>query len=253
MTPLHELSPRTRFADRAAEYARHRPDYPRQVVDAILRMSATGATPMVADVGAGTGISSRMLASAASVIAVEPNAAMARSAEDHSAVRFVIGAAESVPLREASADIVTSFQAFHWFEPMTALAEFHRILRPEGTLALVWNKRDRQDGFTSAYSDLVQEFAEGHPAEERAGAVDPLYSSQLFEDSSMSSFPHAQSLTSDDLVGRARSTSYLPSSGARYVAMKGRLLELHAGWSDADGKVRMVYRCELHSARRRQE
>lgn len=251
MTPLHELSPRSRFADRAAEYARHRPDYPAEAISAVLEMAGKKAGVVVADVGAGTGISSRMLASNAAVVALEPNAAMARAAGSHPHVQFVIAAAESIPLRENSADVVTCFQAFHWLEPDSSLAEFHRVLRPEGAVAVVWNKRDRQDAFTNAYSDLVEEFAEGHPAEERAGAVDPLYSSPLFHKPALLSFPHGQDLTDDQLVGRARSTSYLPSSGPRHEAMIRRILALHASWRGDGGRVRLVYRCEVHCARPR--
>lgn len=243
------MSPRTRFADRAEQYARYRPDYPAAAIDAVLDGAASPDALTIADIGAGTGISSRMLADrGAAVLALEPNLPMILAAEVHSRVRFIAAGAEATSLRSCSVDLICCFQAFHWFEAETALEEFHRVLRPAGRLTLVWNQRDRTDPFTESYSLVVHEFASQHPAEERKGVADPIFSTPRFRGAEVVSFPHAQALSFDAFIGRARSTSYLPSSGEAWEKLLARLTELHQQWRDERGEVRLGYRTEVYGA-----
>lgn len=245
------MTPRTRFAGRADQYARFRPDYPTAAIDAVLERSGDAGQRLIADVGAGTGISSRMLAMRnTTVIAVEPNLSMIGAAEARERVHYVAAGAEATGIADGSMDLVSCFQAFHWFDPDPALAEFRRILKPGGGLALVWNQRDRDDPFTEAYSQLVHEFAMSHPAEERSGVADPIFSTSYFRDAERLTFPHLQELSSDALVGRARSTSYLPSAGEPFDKMVSRLRELHANWADGRSIVRLAYRTEVYRAHR---
>lgn len=247
------MSPLTRFEDRADQYARFRPDYPAAAIDALLGKSDL-AQMWIADIGAGTGISSRMLsARSADVIAVEPNLSMLRAAALDDRIRPVAAAGEATGIANGSVDLVCCFQAFHWFDPEPALAEFHRILRPGGLLGLVWNQRDRTDPFTEAYSRLVHEFASEHPAEERSGAADPIFATHWFNHAERVTFPHAQSMTLEALIGRARSTSYLPSAGEPYEKMVARLAELHEEWRNEAGLVMLRYRTEVYRAFRADE
>jgi SAM-dependent methyltransferase len=246
--PLHQLDPLRRFGNRASDYARFRPDYPQPVFDALFEGLTESASLIVADIGAGTGISSRQLAArGVSVLAVEPNAGMREAAEPHPGVRWMEGSAEQTGLGDGSVDVVTCFQAFHWFEPDRALAEFHRILRPTGRIALVWNRRDRADGFTAAYTNLVESFAEHPAAEERAGIEDPLRYSDIFREFEERRFRHSQSMTLEELLGRARSTSYLPKTGEAGESLMAGLEQLHRTWA-VDGKVTLVYRALLYRA-----
>ncbi len=133
--PRFELSPTSRFADRASDYARFRPSYPAEAIDAALAGMPIASGLVAADIGAGTGISSRLFAErGVRVLAVEPNAAMRESAEPHEGVTFVDGTAEATGLESASVDLVICAQAFHWFRPVEALAEFRRIVKPGGRL-----------------------------------------------------------------------------------------------------------------------
>ena len=65
------------------------------------------------------------------------------------------GSAEAIPLPDESVDAVTVAQAFHWFRPSAALAEMHRVLRPGGGFALLWNDWDDDDPLMHALNDLV--------------------------------------------------------------------------------------------------
>ncbi len=148
-----------RFTGLAEAYDRYRPRYPVAAIAAVL---ADGPVPSdVVDVGAGTGISTRALARAgARTIAIEPNAEMRAVALAHG-LDARDGRADRTGLPDACADVVAAFQAFHWFTNAEAIAEFERLARPGGRVALVWNERDtRNDPFTAAVREIERRFAE---------------------------------------------------------------------------------------------
>lgn len=249
-TPLHAQNPTGRFAGRSEAYARWRPDYPAVALDSVLGAEPHGV-PLV-DLGAGTGISSRQLASrGARVIAIEPNPEMCALISPMQALLPAIGTAEAIPLRSGSVRIATAFQAFHWFDAEPALAEIHRVLLPGGWLALVWNERDDRDPFTAAYREIVRSASGNHPAESRMEQVEPLKRSTLFPAPVLKVFPHEQRLDREGVVGRMRSTSYLPSEGAAWDSLVSEMEALHNEWADASGFVRLVYETRVWIAKTR--
>jgi SAM-dependent methyltransferase len=232
-----ELSPTTRFADRASDYALFRPSYPEAAIDAVLN-GLQGDRPLVAaDIGAGTGISSRLLADRGlGVIAVEPNAAMREGAVPHPGVRFVDGVAEATGLEAASVDLVLCAQAFHWFRPQEALAEFRRILKPWGRLVLLVNERDDADEATHAYNAAIRAAADRELSEGMRAAIDEALEAAGRRVTPLA-FPHAQALSRDGLVGRARSASFVPKDGPRYDQLLRDLDQLWARHHDPGGLV----------------
>lgn len=249
--PLHEQDPLGRFEDRARAYARFRPDYPKAVVPPILDGPGEPGSLVIADVGAGTGISSRLLADAGPrVIAIEPSAAMRGKAAPHPRVEWRAGTAERTGLDAGSVAAVAAFQAFHWFEPDATLAEWHRVLRPGGRVALVWNRRDPSDPFTAAYGACIAGFASIPPAEDRDDLAAPLHGSPLFRDARTLRFAHAQPLDREGIAGRALSTSYLPQEGEAAARMLDALCELHRRFAGSDGIAALRYVTVLHLAER---
>ncbi|HEY6762464.1 MAG TPA: class I SAM-dependent methyltransferase [Baekduia sp.] len=125
------------FADVADAYERGRPGYTPEAVAAI--GLAPGAR--VADVGAGTGKLTRALRDAGfDVVAVEPFAAMrAAIAPELPDVEVLEGAAEALPLGDASVDGVACGDSFHWFDGARAAPELARVIRPGGVLAILGN------------------------------------------------------------------------------------------------------------------
>lgn len=135
------------FTGLADDYSKYRPDYSRPVLRGILGIAEKPAGELdTVDVGAGTGIWTRMLAGAGvrSVIAVEPNNDMrGRGAQhpDNNGVVWKTGAGEATGLPASSADVVTMASSFHWVDFERGIAEFDRVLRPGGCFAALWNPR----------------------------------------------------------------------------------------------------------------
>jgi SAM-dependent methyltransferase len=135
------------FTGLADDYARFRPGYAPQVATAILAyLGRDAASADAADIGAGTGIWTRMLASRGlrSVMAVEPNDDMREQGIETSrgtAILWRKGSAEATGLPDASADLVSMASSFHWADFDRACDEFRRILRPGGVFVALWNPR----------------------------------------------------------------------------------------------------------------
>lgn len=249
---LQHLDPTRRFTSRAADYVRCRPDYPPGAIDAILRGVAEPSRLVAVDVGAGTGISARMLADRGTrVIAIEPNETMRLAASPHDRVEWRNGRAEETGLREGSVDLVLCAQAFHWFRQREALAEFHRVLRPGARLALLWNTRDRGDELTRGYTEAIRAVSGEHPAERREFDPDVIHRDGWFTPAALEMWPHQQQLDRAGLIGRALSASYVPREGPELETLTQLLTALFERHRDARGRVRLQYATKLYVARRR--
>lgn len=128
------------FQDGGEHYQRVRPGYPAESADWLVPAGAVDAV----DVGAGTGkFTALLLDRGLSVSAVDPSADMLEQLHIHCpGVAATQGTAEATGLPDASFDVVSVAQAWHWCDPLAASTELSRILRARGTLGLVWNQLD---------------------------------------------------------------------------------------------------------------
>lgn len=135
------------FTGLAEDYTKYRPDYSGAVLNAILGMVNKPDSEMdVADVGAGTGIWSRMLRdkNVKSVTAVEPNDDMRTQGQAHADngdIKWLAGSGEVTGLADESVDLVSMASAFHWVDFDKGINEFLRVLRPGGLFVALWNPR----------------------------------------------------------------------------------------------------------------
>jgi SAM-dependent methyltransferase len=246
---LHEHNPVGRFSDRAQDYVKYRPSYPAAAIDAVLDDLGPPARLRAADVGAGTGISARLLASrGVRVVAVEPGDGMRHAAEPHPNVLWVNGYAEATGLEPRSVAVVLCAQSFHWFKQGDALVEFARILAPGGRLALVWNRRSKKDPFTAGFRQAILDSGGESPAERMEFDPAVVAESGLFGPLERLVFSNSQRLDVDGLIGRARSASYVPKDGEAGSQLVQVLRALHQQSADADGMVTIVYETELFRA-----
>lgn len=229
-----------RFRDRSADYVKYRPTYPAAAVDAILDGLGSPRKLIAADVGAGTGISARLLGDrGVRVVAIEPGNEMRAAAAPHPMVEWIAARAEATGLRSRSVDLVLCAQSFHWFPVDATLREFARILKDGGRLVLMWNRQN--DALTAAYRGIMVDVA-GAAAEARRHFDSAVIGrSGLFSPAELLVVPNAQRMDLDGLIGRARSASYAPKSGHAGERMLAQLQALHQQHADANGIVTFAY------------
>jgi SAM-dependent methyltransferase len=211
---VSELHPATRGFAAADRYERGRPDYPAAAVAKIVDLLGLRPGRTVLDLAAGTGKLTRLLVpSGANVIAVEPVREM--RAELERRVRGVAalgGTAERIPLTDAYVDAVTVAQAFHWFDEGAALREIHRVLRPGGGLALIWNARDERNPLQAALSEIIDPLEGETPNRTRRSWKTMLAETTLFERCERRLFEHVQETDEQGVVDRVTSISFIASS-----------------------------------------
>ena len=244
------------FSDRAQEYARYRPSHSEAAIAVILDGLTSSSQLVAADIGAGTGIASRQLSdklnSMASlrrikVIAVEPNKAMIQAAKAHPLVEFKLGTAENTTLADNSVDLVTSFQAFHWFDPLPTLQEFHRILKPNGRLALVWSMWDESDTFTHELSELVTNASDTTAKHQNwEFKVGSLPENRYFSKSDRHEFSYRELRNLTDIIGLVESQGFIPLSGTKHEQLIDNLKKLYQKWSINQAHVSLAYQTEVY-------
>jgi len=210
-----------RFSGRVEDYARYRPAYPPELLDFIRRECDLTEDTVVADVGSGTGILAQLfLDNGNRVIAVEPNDEMRRAGEwllsEYGRFESVTGTAEATTLPPSSVDLITAGQAFHWFDPAPARKEFASVLRPGGRVVLVWNDRRKHGApFQEAYERLLETYATDYAEVEhgRKGSLENIRSFFAPNPTNTATFGNRQVLDYDGLLGRLRSSSYVPAEG----------------------------------------
>ncbi|HEX3258448.1 MAG TPA: class I SAM-dependent methyltransferase [Pseudonocardia sp.] len=191
------------FGSVAAEYARHRPAYPEQAVGWLIG----DAPATVLELGAGTGkLTASVCALGHRVLATDPDEEMLAQLREAAPEAVILAStAEEIPLRASSVDVVVASQAFHWFDADRAWPEIARVLRPGGSLALVWNSGDVRVPWVRKVLSLV----DSHRDHE---GWDPFAESTVFELTERTSVKHWQEFKRETLLGFVASSSKVATS-----------------------------------------
>jgi SAM-dependent methyltransferase len=236
------------FGTVAATYAAVRPGYPAAAV----RWGLPPDARVALDLGAGTGkVTEALVSLGLTVHAVEPDERMLEELRRAvPAARARTGSAEEIPLPDASVDAVLVGHAFHWFGP-AALDEMARVLRPGGTVALLWNLRDDHTDWVERIGTLI---AQGAQDSTRFESPIPFTGHALLTAPVRHTVRHTQRIDRAGLLALAGTRGYvlaLPPDRRRAVLDEvAHLIDTHPALAGRD-EFDLPYVTEVWRAERR--
>lgn len=208
----------SKFTGKAAIYDKYRPSYPEEVVDFLYATEIVKEKDKIADIGCGTGILSNILANKNNtIIGVEPNLDMLRMAKqrliNYKNCILIPATAEDTTLDSNSIDCITVAQAFHWFDKEKFKSECQRILKPDGSVVLLWNSTDNNSPINIEIANINKKLCPNFDGyfsrnEETADTY-----STFFRDNEcrFKLFRNDLSLDEANFIGRSLSRSYAPT------------------------------------------
>jgi SAM-dependent methyltransferase len=244
-----------RFSNRVEDYVKYRPGYPEALIPFL--QTTYGLTPdkLIADIGSGTGISAEVFLKAGySVTGVEPNREMREKSVEllasYKHYKAQDGTAEDTGLADGSIDGIIAGQAFHWFDRDKTKAEFKRILKPGGSIVLIWNERKTVSDFEKEYDQLIIAHARDYvKVDHRNIQTEDIKAFFAPDPVQLDVFANEQVFDFEGLQGRLLSSSYMPARGEEgYEAMLADLQNLFDR-SQSNGKITIHYDTKVYVGR----
>ena len=236
-----------RFSDRVANYVKYRPGYPSEILAFFKSELRLTDGSVIADIGAGTGLSSLpFLENGNLVYGVEPNAAMREAAIEFLAgfqnFQSIDGTSANTNLEDNSVDFVIAAQAFHWFEPESTRTEFKRVLKSGGYVCLIWNERQLDTNeFLREYEQLLLKHANDYGNVRHENIQEGQLEGFFLQPFERETFANHQIFDFAGLRGRLLSSSYMPNEGdAKFEPMIKDLSDLFAK-HERGGKITILY------------
>tara|TARA_R110001592_G_scaffold104552_3_gene294136 strand:- start:1054 stop:1860 length:807 start_codon:yes stop_codon:yes gene_type:complete len=257
-----------RFTGLAETYEKFRPTYPAEALAAVRAYWAEtpGVPRLLADIGGGTGISTRAMMAALgedggdawTARVVEPNGDMRAQASaalaDRPDVSVVKGEAEALPFDDGTVGLLLAAQAAHWFDRPRFYADAARVLAPGGVMVILYNNRDLYDDpLMAAFETEVETSVEGYWRNYRSwNLMAELHALDWARDVTETVHPWTWRLTPEGFAGlmlsRSKMTPYKEVHGED--AARRAILDLAHRFADADGRVGVRYNTQAACVRR---
>ena len=237
------------FYNKANEYAIGRPTYPEEIIKKIKELGI-GKHSTIADIGAGTGLLTRMLNELdCMILAVEPNIEMLNECKKYCStltnIEYINAPAESTQIKEHSLDLIIIAQAFHWFDKDLCKAEFKRILKDNGYIIFLWNDMQIHNEFTKEYMSIIHKYKIKTTAAISNFDPDQEKYNFLGQEYEKIYYTNLQLLDLEGIIGNASSLSYTPSKlHSNYVEFERELKNLFFKYEE-DGQVILHYKTEM--------
>lgn len=241
-----------RFSDRAENYKKFRPSYPVEMVEYLRKEFFSDSDITAADVGAGTGkLTGLILPFCNKVYAVEPNAEMRAEADKelsgYNNYVSVNAAAENTTLADNSIDYITVAQAIHWFDLEKTKREFQRILKKNGTVLIISNKRIFTSDFHKDYESFLRDGIPEYSEVNHYRITEEIINSFYEKNYKKEVFPNKQVFDWDGLIGRFRSSSYSPKEETtEYNKLEKQLRSIFERYN-SNGNVEFEYEAIVQS------
>lgn len=257
-----------RFTGLAETYEKFRPSYPAEALSAVRDYWAetSGVPRLLADIGGGTGISTRTMMAALATgggdawtaKVVEPNDDMRTQATavlaDRPDVTVVKGAAEALPFDDGDVGLLMAAQAAHWFDRPRFYTDAARVLAPGGVMVILYNNRDLYgDPLMATFETEVETSVEGYWRNYRSwDLMAELHALDWARDVTEIVHPWTWRLTPDGFAGlmlsRSKMTPYKERHGE--AAARATIFDLAHRFADAEGMVGVRYNTQAACVRR---
>lgn len=210
---ISELNPKGRFSNRVENYAKYRPNYPNDIINFLNTNAGFTKECIVADIGSGTGISSKLfLDNGNKVYGIEPNKDMRRAGEkylcNYTKFYSIDASSEYTKLNSESVDLIVCGQSFHWFEPESTKNEFLRILKSDGVVVVMNNRRKLGSQFMNEYVELIRKYSGSEISRPLNSDLSEYFDSETIY---KEVFNNPQIFNLERLRGDLLSYSYIPS------------------------------------------
>ncbi|CRK83135.1 class I SAM-dependent methyltransferase [Neobacillus massiliamazoniensis] len=245
---LSELNPKGRFSNRVENYVKYRPNYPNDIIKFLNTNASFTKELIVADIGSGTGISSKLfLDNGNQVYGIEPNADMRRAGEkflnNYTNFTSIDASSENTNLESESVDIIVCGQSFHWFEPEPTKKEFFRILKPDGFVVIINNRRKSGSEFMNEYVELIRKYSDSEVSKTfNTNFSDFFGSKTIYKEV----FNNSKTFNLEILQGDLLSYSYIPSEEKKIFSTMISVFELLFKKHNKNGNVIFDYETVLY-------
>lgn len=211
------MNSKVKFTGKSSLYDRYRPGYPKRFFIELITEYIGGKNNFViADIGAGTGIFTELVASIGTDIkAIEPNDDMRvilkERMGDFKQVSCLNGSAENTGVSDKSVDLVTVAQAFHWFDAIAFKKECQRILKKNGLVMLIWNSRDHSSNLNKETAKISKKYCPDFQGFSGGINIERLDLHQFFSNGyEHYAVSNPLKMDKEHFIGRNLSASYAP-------------------------------------------
>ncbi|WP_312094288.1 class I SAM-dependent methyltransferase [Niallia sp.] len=211
------MNSETKFTGKSTLYDRYRPGYPKVFFkELITEYIGRKDNFVIADIGAGTGIFTELIANVGTdILAIEPNddmrAILKERMEDLKQVTCLAGSAENTGIADKSVDLVTVAQAFHWFDAVAFKKECKRILKTNGYVMLIWNSRDHTSKLNKETAKISKKYCPNFQGFSGGINIERLDLQQFFNNGyEHYAVSNPLKMSKEYFIGRNLSASYAP-------------------------------------------